>query len=86
MITWNRFVPVDTRCRFNVYTTSPTLYRRLIDVETTSYVYWDAMIHAINPITEIDKKIGKINYSLTILANSSILDDLHRSEYPSVHT
>ena len=33
--------PVDTRRRFNVYTTSPTSYRRLIDVETTSYVYWE---------------------------------------------
>ena len=30
--------PVDTRRRFNVYTTS---YRRLIDVETTSCVYWE---------------------------------------------
>ena len=39
----NKFsnIPVDTRCRFNVYTTSPTSYRRLIDVETTSCVYWD---------------------------------------------
>ena len=32
--------PVDTRRRFNVYKTSPTSYRRLIDVETTSRVYW----------------------------------------------
>ena len=29
--------PVDTRRRFNVYTTS---YRHRIDVETTSCVYW----------------------------------------------
>ena len=32
--------PVDTRRRFNVYKTSPTSYRRLINVETTSCVYW----------------------------------------------
>ena len=32
--------PVDTRCRFNVYDTSMRHYRRLIDVETTSCVYW----------------------------------------------
>ena len=25
---------VDTRCHFNVYMTSPTSYRRLIDVKT----------------------------------------------------
>ena len=31
--------PVDTRRRFNVYTTS---IRRRIDVETTSCVYWGA--------------------------------------------
>ena len=39
----NKFsnIPVDTRRRFNVYTTSPTADRRLIDVETTSCVYWD---------------------------------------------
>ena len=30
-------VPVNTRRRFNVYKTS----RRLIDVETTSCIYWD---------------------------------------------
>ena len=36
----NLFYRVDTRRRFNVYTTSPTSYRRLIDVETTSCVYW----------------------------------------------
>ena len=38
-------IPVVTRHRFNVYktfyTTPPASYRRLIDVETTSYVYWD---------------------------------------------
>ena len=42
---WNWLVdpynPVDTRRRFNVYKTSPTLYRRLIDVETMSCVYWE---------------------------------------------
>ena len=32
--------PVDTRHRFNVYKTSLTSHRRLIDVETTSCVYW----------------------------------------------
>ena len=32
-----RNFPVDTRRRFNVY---KTLYSRLIDVETTPYVYW----------------------------------------------
>ena len=32
--------PVDTRRRFNVYKTS---YRRLIDAETTSCVYWVCM-------------------------------------------
>ena len=31
-------LPVDTRRRFNVYTTSN---RRRIDVETTSCVYWE---------------------------------------------
>ena len=31
-------IPVDTRHRFNVYKTS---YRHLVDVETTSCVYWD---------------------------------------------
>ena len=36
-----RINPVDTRRRFNVYTTSLTSYRRRIDVETTSYVYWE---------------------------------------------
>ena len=33
--------PVDTRRRFNVYTTSTTSYRRRIDVEATSCVYWE---------------------------------------------
>ena len=36
--------PVDNTTLFqrlyDVYTTSPTSYRCLIDVETTSYVYW----------------------------------------------
>ena len=32
--------PVDTRRRFNVYTTSIRRQRRRIDVETTSCVYW----------------------------------------------
>ena len=32
--------PIDTRRRFNVYKTSPTSYRRLINVESTSCVYW----------------------------------------------
>ena len=32
---------VDTRCRFNVYKASATSYKRLIDVETTSCVYWE---------------------------------------------
>ena len=32
--------PVNIQRRFNVYKTSVTLYRRLIDVETTSCVYW----------------------------------------------
>ena len=36
--------PVDTRRRFNVYTTSETSYRRLIDVKTTSCVYWERCI------------------------------------------
>ena len=31
---------VGTRRRFNVYKTSYTVYRCLIDVETTSCVYW----------------------------------------------
>ena len=31
-------IPLDTRRRFNVYTTS---IRRRIDVEMTSCVYWD---------------------------------------------
>ena len=38
--------PVDTRRRFNVYTTSLTSYKRRIDVETTSCVYWvDTLNH-----------------------------------------
>ena len=32
--------PVDTRRRFNVFTTSATLDRRLIAVEPTSCVHW----------------------------------------------
>ena len=36
--------PVDTRRRFNVYTTSETSYRRLIDVKTTSCVYWESQL------------------------------------------
>ena len=28
---------------FEVHTTSPASYRRLIDVETTSCVYWDTI-------------------------------------------
>ena len=36
MLVW--IIPVDTRSRFNVY---KTLYKRLIDVETKSCVYWD---------------------------------------------
>ena len=36
---------VDTRRRFNVYKTSPTSYRRLVDVETTSFVYWVTFLH-----------------------------------------
>ena len=38
-------IPVDTRRHFNVYTTSNdvvTSYRRRIDVETTSCVYWNS--------------------------------------------
>ena len=31
---------VETRRRFNVYATSAISYRRLIDLETTSFVYW----------------------------------------------
>ena len=38
-------MPVDTQRRFNVYKT--TSYRRLIDVETTSCVYWDVLIFAM---------------------------------------
>ena len=34
--------PVDTRCRFNVDTTSYDVVRRRIDVEITSCVYWVA--------------------------------------------
>ena len=32
--------PEDTRRRFDVFSTMPTWYRRLIDFETTSCVYW----------------------------------------------
>ena len=32
------------QCLYDVYTTSPTLYRRFIDVETTSCVYWGCLI------------------------------------------
>ena len=32
--------PVSTRRRFDVYTTSIMLKRRLMDVKTTSCVYW----------------------------------------------
>ena len=38
-------MPADTQRRFNVYKT--TSYRRLIDVETTSCVYWDVLIFAM---------------------------------------
>ena len=34
------YIPVDTRRRFNVYT---TFIRRRIDVEATSCVYWDVL-------------------------------------------
>ena len=44
-------IPVDTRRRFNVYEgsrgvyeASATSYRRLIDAETTSCVYWDRLL------------------------------------------
>ena len=36
--------PLDTRRRFNVYKTSVTSYKRLIDVETVSCVYWVNLI------------------------------------------
>ena len=36
--------PVDTRRRFNVYKTSATSYRHLIDVEMMSCVYWDPLL------------------------------------------
>ena len=35
----NRYYPVDTRCRFNVYKTSTMSYRRLIVVEMASFFY-----------------------------------------------
>ena len=37
----NSNIPADTRRHFNVYMTSPTSYRRLVDAETTSCVNWD---------------------------------------------
>ena len=43
--------PVDTRRRFNVYTTSirrPDVVRRGIDVETTSCVYWEWSLRFLN--------------------------------------
>ena len=36
--------PVETRRRFNVFGTS-VVYRRLIDVEMTSYFYWVCRVH-----------------------------------------
>ena len=38
------WIQVDTRSRVKGYTTSPTSYRRYIDVETTSCVYWDGCL------------------------------------------
>ena len=35
--------PIDTRSRFNVYKASIRRLRRLIDVETTSCVYWEGL-------------------------------------------
>ena len=40
-------IPVEKRRRFNVYKTS---YRRLIDVETTSCVYWDFFSGSVHPL------------------------------------
>ena len=37
---WLENIPVDTGRRFNVYKTSIRRRRRLIEVETTSCVYW----------------------------------------------
>ena len=43
-------IPVSTRRRFDVHTTSITLKRRRMDVKTTSCAYWDG----------VDRKIGKL--------------------------
>ena len=37
-------IPVDTQRCFNVYKTSIRRCRRLIDVETTSCVYWNDLL------------------------------------------
>ena len=39
-----------------VYKMSPTSYRRLIDVETTSCVYWDQSHFQINKIIKRERK------------------------------
>ena len=40
LLFWKCSFPVDTQRRFNVYKTSIRRRQRLIDVETTSCVYW----------------------------------------------
>ena len=48
--------PVDTRRRFNVYRRLydvATSYRRLIDIEKTSCVYWEKTLHNHWHVTHI---------------------------------
>ena len=59
--------PVDTRRRFNVDKTSCDIARRRIDVETTSYVYWEVSIswakfHLINQLCKSCKSIDWFLY------------------------
>ena len=67
--------PVDTRRRFNVYTTSLTSYRRCIDVETTSCVYWvDSNTKKLRvKILQDKKKTCKGNIKLSRHRHNDIL-------------
>ena len=46
--------PVDTQSRFSVYKMFYTSYRRLIDVETTSYVYWIAILLFASDLSKLE--------------------------------